>query len=290
MKKIITVCNNFVHFISHFSFYFWTFIAITTNHGDFVFMCMGACVCVWDQTATLGIILGLCLIFICLKQDVSLIWTIPRTLDWMATDSATLVWDYKWASLPIPFLKGSSGSCPGHWACKAALYWTVGISPDPMWDSFGKLFFRFPHWFLASITAGLVPFQCNWQVYFLSSTAELPLSCHCFRHCFCVYCTHIISFLSVSCAVRQWRIAQAGLRNPVLTLPTTYDNTFSSFLAGFYRPGSYLLTVKVFWMIQPQITHKYIEMFVLILILFNRYTYRNITRHPIEPITFLLPS
>lgn len=69
-------------------------------------MYMGACVCVWDQTATLGIILGLCLIFICLKQDVSLIWTIPRTLDWMATASVTLIWDYKWASLPIPFLKG----------------------------------------------------------------------------------------------------------------------------------------------------------------------------------------
>lgn len=128
------------------------------------------------------------------------------------------------------------------------------------------LFFYFPHWFLASITAGLVPFQCNWQVYFLSFTAELwwfPLSfsfpqslpegwqpgchplpdlcqssftSHCVRQWFVFTVPH--RFFSVSsCAIVQWWMAQAGLRNPVLTLPPKYDITFSSFLAGFYRPG-----------------------------------------------------
>lgn len=143
-------------------------------------MCMGACVCVWDQTATLGIILGLCLIFIFLKQDVSLIWTIPRTLDWMATASATLIWDYKWASLPIPFLKGELRIMPWPLCLRSS---TLLNSRNTILTLCGILL---ENYFSGSHSGFLLPllqvwchFNVNWQVYFLSSTAELwwfPLS------------------------------------------------------------------------------------------------------------------
>lgn len=62
MKKITTVYNNFVHFISHFSFYFRTFIEIPTIMG-ILFLCVWVHVYVCETRLQLWVSFLVCVLF-----------------------------------------------------------------------------------------------------------------------------------------------------------------------------------------------------------------------------------